>query len=346
MSDAAVSPSPVATPATTPASPAAAPTTSTAVAPAEGTPAPASPAEGAAETTEPKVEKVEPKEFVALKREKAKLHEAQQTLKREKQQVEQAMSAIVAPVRQALDKFDDEPLAALEFIARAKGKSVQEVFDAIIIGAKTHGDPPDPNDRVSKLERQIAEKEAADKKAAEERAAAIAEQENAAFESDLAGRLNHYIGTNAERFEHLALRGESSGAALIKLSKQWYAQHGEQLSAEQAAEMLETQLHEQYEEHLANRLSKSKKLSKWFAPPQPAPTSEPAAPENKTATPTMANAAEPPPAGNRPLPVRTINSRQAAVPAGVTRVIRKPSSDREIIERAAALLPAKYQQRS
>lgn len=315
----------------------------------EPTAAETPPAEGAPPVAEaPKPEpKVEPKEFIALKREKARLHQESQALKTEKQQLTEAMTSIVAPVRDVLDKFDDNPLGALEFISRGTGKTVQQVFDALIVSATKHGDPPDPNDRIAKLERERAEEKAAAKAAREADETRLAEQAEAQMRADTSQLIGQFLKSNADEYEMLVLNGEKSHKDLMDLAETWHTSIHAHLepTMSNVAQALEAQYLAEREEQ-AKRYSQSKKLSKFYAPPQPAPA-EPAAQTTPAASTTTANAALPA-AGNtakQALPIRTINSRQAAVPAGVTRVIRKPSSDLEVIDRAAALMPSRYQKR-
>lgn len=296
----------------------------------------ASPVTEEPKATEPEAPKVEAKEFLALKREKAKLFEAEKAIKQRSQQAEQTMKqaeqvkASLAPVQQAIESFDDNPTAVWEMVAKARGKSIQEVFDASVVALTKLGDPPDPNDRVSKLERKLAEKEAAEQKARDEQEAKQVEAAEAAMRADVSQRLGTFFAAEAERYESILLRGEKAHNDLMDLAQAWHDKHGEPLGVVQAADLLEAQYLAEDEELLTNRLKKSRKLSKHFTPEPSAPV-----PAQAPAQPTNAAPASPPAAGdqtNPPSSPRLITARRAVVPAG-SKVVRRASSDEELVER-------------
>jgi hypothetical protein len=322
----------------------AAPTEAPVTAPTDGPTGEAAPTTpAAAVVTEPEPEA---KEFLALRREKRAVFEERQRAKQLAQQAE-ALKQAVAPVQQALESFDDNPIGALEAIARARGKSVQEVFESLVLAATKHGSPPDPNERVSRLEKQIAEereKREREAKEAMERAEAEAERR---MHADLSGRIREYIKSDPERFEAAMQRPyEKVYKDLIDLRMRWHTISDEDPDVDLVLGRLEAQYSSEDEENLT-KLKTAKKYAKFFQPePATAVASQAPAHSTEQTSPAPTNAAVAPAASGttkRPPLVRPIINRQATVPAGVTRVIRKPSSDRELIERAAALMPARYQ---
>jgi hypothetical protein len=331
MSEAVVADAPAAeTPATTEA---AAPDAAAAAPPTEA------PVEAVA-PVEPPVEapKAEPREFLALKREKQAIFKRDQALKTREKQIEQYDAEIVTPVRQALEKFEDSPEDLLAFVARAKGKTPQEVFDTLVLGLSKGGEPPDPNDEVKKLRSEIAEKEAAE----EQRKIAAAE---AQAREEILGRVGVYLQARADELPTIeswsdyyelrthegvkVLTGDDARRQvhndLMDLAEAWYTHHNETLDADKAIEKLEQQYLDEDEARLTKRLLKNPKLSKHYAPPTPPPAQTPPAP---VAAQPPTNAAASATAGdttNQASSPRHIPARRAVVPVGA-KVVRSRSS--------------------
>jgi hypothetical protein len=300
--------------------------------------------------------KAEPKDFLALKRGKQEIFKKEQALKSREKQLEQYDKEVVLPVRHVLETFDDDPAGLLSFVGKAKGKSPQEVFDTLVTSLAKQGEPPDPNDRVTKLERQLAEKDAAEKAKREAEEAKLAEQAEAEWRNDLSSKLGVYLGSRSEELATIATRSEyyelkvpgegikvltGKEAArqvhndLMDLAEAWYSQHGQTLTTDQAADLLEKQFFDEDDAVLTNRLQKNPKFSTRFAPP--APPAPPAPVQTPAQPPT--NAAASAPAGdttNENSSPRHIPARRAVVPAG-SRVARRSSSedDQAFIERIA-----------
>lgn len=315
---------------------------------ADGKAAEAPPEGAAAPVVEAKVEepekKPEPKEFLELKRQKREVHQAKQQAREVMQQAEQLKTQL-QPFATAIQQFDDDPLAFVQELARATGKSATDVFDRMIVAASKHGDAPDPNDRVSKLEAQIRAKEIAEQQEAEARAAAEAEKVAEAEWQSISNDLGQFIASQGDAYECVQARGPKAHKDLMRLGDEWSKVHnGETLTLQQGLDLLEAQYLDEDRADWANRFSKSKKLQALWAPPAPTP-----APVAPAAASTPANEAAKPAASgdtanHTTSPLRKITHRQAAVPAGATRVIRRPSSsERETIQRAVAMLPDRYQ---
>lgn len=351
MSDAVVT-APAVTTIAAPNTPAPEPEKAPETAPAEAA-APATEAPAAAPEA-PKVEEPkapEAKEFLALKREKAAIFKRAQEAKQLAQQAEQVKQAL-APVQEAIDKFDDSPDAVLSLIAKTKGKTEQEIFDTLVAALAKRGDPPDPNDRVTKLERQLAEKDAAEKKAREEEQQRKIEEAEEHARRDMSAQVGVWLDQlDPESIETIRLWGsyyetvtpeggiqilegdearEQTHKDLMDLGDMWHTTKWADLpkTVGNVAAALEELYLTIDERRFTNRLGKSRKLSKHWKPETPAPAESPPAPVAATPPTNAAPSASAGDTTNQNTSPRHISARRAVVPAG-SKVVRRPSIDDE-----------------
>lgn len=200
--------------------------------------------------------------------------------------------------------WEENPIAFLD----AHGITYQKLTERVL----KDGEPPTADDRVAKLEAEIAadrkareEEKAAAKKAEEEARRQAIEEETNAFKA----KIQDFVKENAEKYELVAAEGahdvvfdliESHYAATAKKGKP------ELLDVARAAELVEEHLFEE----AAKRYKGSKKLGSLFAPAPlgnalpVAPTAAAAVAAAAKAKPQLTNkvgAAATPPAAKKPL---------------------------------------------
>jgi hypothetical protein len=303
------------------------------------------PVDAAPPAPEPAPEAPKTAEFQALARARGKLLKIEQATKQRETALEsraaeiEARASKVAPLVDAMEKFEDDPEGFLTAFAKAKGVETQHFFNTLVTKLAHKGEPPDPNDRVAKLEEQIAAKEAAAAKARED----AEKQQAEAARAEGRKQIEAYLLADTEKHERVAKRlatedGKAEVHNHLMQMAEWYKNKGEELSLDTAAQNLESWFESQ-DRDLLRELLGSKKL----APPEPQPTNASATPTNPAAAPTPAEQAAPtPPPAPKSLP-KTIPTGRATVPAAGRRAVQRSVSNEaaEDMKRWAAALAGK-----
>lgn len=177
------------------------------------------------------------------------------------------------------------------------GLTYQQLTEAVL----SEGQPPTADDRVAKLEAELAADRAERAKNAEQAkldaAAAARAQDDRAIEA-FKGHVSQFVKANAETYELVA--AEDATDLVYDVVEAYYAEHKQVLTVEQAAERVEVYL----EAEARKKYSGSKKLASLFQPPPPPPAA--------TLGAALANSATPA-AGKKPTPTLTSKTGASGV---------------------------------
>lgn len=205
---------------------------------------------------------------------------------------------------------------------KALGWSLDEIVQAHL----KDGQPPTPDDRVTQLEKKLAEKEKAEAEKAERDRLAAEEAAKARTEETLKGfreGVAREVTAAGETYELVNAYGahklvsnviEAHYRATAAEVQKGLRDKPEMLSVAQAAAMVEDHLEEQAKIGLA-----TKKLSSRLAPPAPVATTPPAAPPApRRASPTLTSTSTATPSA--PPAPRGVPSREEGIAAAVKRM--------------------------
>lgn len=246
---------------------------------------------------------------------------AEREVTRKRQEIEKRdreiteRTARVEQVEKVIAMAKDDPLGAF--------KALGLDLNAVVRAHLKEGEPPTADDRVTQLEKKLADKEKAEAAKAEAEAAARADAEkrkHGEVITQFRENVARDVAAAGETFELVnAYKAYPLVTNVIEAHYRETAKAGkpELLTAAQAAAMVEDHLEEQAKIALT-----SKKLSARLTPPAPVgakpPAPAPAAVTPKRASPTLTNSSAATPSS--PPATRGVPSREEGIAAAVARM--------------------------
>lgn len=220
-------------------------------------PAPSAPAQAASTEDKEAVKKVEQaaasgnedsfaRQFAALTREQRSLFAQREAMKKDMEQIDQFKK------RQELKKTD------LTKYLEEEGLDPDSVMKAYL----NKGEPPQPEDRISVLEKKIADYEAQIKQQELDARQKAEQQKEQAAVDTFKKQMNDFINSKPDQYEAI-IAGEGFDLVFEKINKH-FEQTGEILEFAQAADEIENNLFEK-----AKKFSSLKKLSSHLAQKMP-----------------------------------------------------------------------------